>query len=413
MKNLAAVVTILLVSVAIACGTDNSCTPSPTATTVSPEEIRRMVQVALDKQENPATPLPQDQVDKAPTPDPAGTGSHSQNPGYQTEAALAEARTRCLHWATDNLNPIQYQNLEQADPQNLTDLERGLWRQTLRGGPWRYYPDEPEVAQVENGGSIHCRIYWAEPVSQHNGAKRNKAFRYRCDQWVEEALRKDYYSIAQQMNQRIRNSKEPVPIPNQYARLRQWLAMGSAQLLNTTEPPYATLKAISQHQYAHDDSLSNITPEADREWRQIYQGEYRPEFARALRLFGMSAGGNSESISCRLYYPQLFYGYWMPIEESDPDYKRLMVSADMRARLPTPSEHGTLHIGSINETPVYLPDTVTRPRVLLGYPIGKNDNGEYLVCQQGSGTEAAGYQYVPHPGGHYCDPISQPTGVAQ
>lgn len=174
MKNLAAVVTILLVSVAIACGNDNASTPSPTATTPSPEEIRRMVQAALDRQENPATPLTQDQVAKAPTPNPAGTASHSQNPGYQTEETLAQARTRCLHWAADNINPTQYQNLKDADPQNLDDLKRGLWRQTLNGGPWRYYPNEPEVARVENEGSIHCRIYWAEPVSQHNGANETK-----------------------------------------------------------------------------------------------------------------------------------------------------------------------------------------------------------------------------------------------
>lgn len=215
------------------------------------------------------------------------------------------------------------------------------------------------------------------------------------------------------MNQRIRNSKEPVPIPNQYARLRQWLAMSGTELLNTPEPPYAVLKAISRHEYAHDDSPSSITPESDREWQQMYQGEYRPEFTRALRLFGMSTGGDSESISCRLYYPQLFYGYWIPIEEDDPDYRHHMVSADMRARLPAPGEDGTLHIGNINDTPIYLPDTVTHSHVLPGYPIGKNDNGEYLVCQQGYGTEDAGYQYVPHPSGHYCDPIAQPTGVAQ
>lgn len=409
MKNLAAVVTVLLVSVAIACGTDNSSTPSPTATTLSSEEIRRMVQVALDKQENPATPLPRDQVAKAPTPDPAGTASHSPDPGY-----LAEARTRCLHWAADNLNPTQYQNLKDADPQNLTDLERALWRQPLRGGPWRYYPNEPEVARLERDGNIHCRIYWGEPVSQHNATKRNKGFRYQCEQWIEKSVREDYNSITQQMNQRIRNSKETIQIPNQFARLRQWLAMGSAQLLNTTEPPYAALRAVSRHEYAHDDSTSEITPEADREWRQLYQGEYRPEFARALRLFGMSTGGNSESISCRLYYPQLFYGYWIPIDDTDPDYQRLMVPADLRTSLPTPGEHGTLHVGKINETPVYLPDAVTHDRILPGYPIGKgSDDGQYHTCGEGSNTKSAGYQYVPHPGGHYCEPISQPTGAAQ
>ena len=365
---MAAVVTILLVSVAIACGTDNPSTPNPTATKPSPEEIRRI------------------------------------------EAALAEARTRCLHWAADNINPIQYQNLKDADPQNLDDLERGLWRQTLDGGPWRYYPDEPEVARVENGGSIHCRIYWAEPVSQHNGAKRNEAFRYQCDQWVESGVRQDYNDITRQMNQHIRHSEEPVPIPNQYARIRQWLAMSGTELLDATDPPYAALKTVSRHEYAHRTSPSDITPEADREWRKLCKGKYRPELARILYSLGMSAGAIiDESRGCRLYYPQLFYGYWIPIDESDPDYQRFIVPADMRTRLPTPGEHETPSIGSIDETPIYLPDTANQPRILENYPIGKGSDGKYRICQGASDTEAAGYQYIPHPGNRYCEPISQPT----
>lgn len=205
MKKLAAVITILLVGIITACGPEDAADFAPKATSPSPEEIRRMVQVALDKQaaqgkqETPATQPPagnttelpyRHQATKATGPSSAGTTD------YQTGEALAEARTRCLHWATDNLNAIQYRNLEQADPQNLDDLDRALWRQTLSGGPWRYYPDEPEVARVEHGGNIHCRIYWAEPVSKRNAAKRNEAFRYQCEQWLEQAVRGDYNRIA-------------------------------------------------------------------------------------------------------------------------------------------------------------------------------------------------------------------------
>ena len=410
MKNLAAVITILLVGIITACGPEDAADFAPKATSPSPEEIRRMVQVALDKQagqgkqETPATRPPAGNTTEPPYRRQATGPSSAGTTGYQTEEALAEARTRCLHWATDNLNAIQYRKLEQADPQNLTDLERALWRQTLNGGPWRYYPNEPEVARVEHGGNIHCRIYWAEPVSKRNAAKRNEAFRYQCEQWLEQAVRGDYNRIEQQMNQRIGNSKEPAPIPNQYARLRQWLAMSGAELLNAPDPPYAALKAVSRHEYAHRSSPSDITPEADREWRKRYKDEYRPELARTLRLFGMSTGSNSESIRCRLYYPQLFYGHWIPIEESDEDYRNLMVPADMEAQLPPPGEHGVLHIGDIDETPVYLPDTVTRNHVLPGYPIGKGNDEEYRICREGSDTETAGYQYVPHPSGHYCEP---------
>ena len=362
MKNLAAVITILLVGIITACDSEDAADFTPKAT-------------------SPGTT------------------------GYQTEEALAEARTRCLHWADKHLNAIQYRKLEQADPQNLTDLERALWRQTLGGGPWRYYPDEPEVAQVEHGGNIHCRVYWAEPVSKRNAAKRNEAFRYRCKQWVEGGVSGGYSRIAQQMNQHIRNGEEPVPIPNQYARIQQWLAMSETELLNSTEPPYAALRAVSRHEYAHRTSPSDITPEADREWRKLYKDEYRPELARILYVLGISAGaiiGGTES--CRLYYPQLFYGHWIPIEEDDPDYQGHMVPADMRTRLPAPGEHEAPRIGSINETPIYLPDTVTHSRVFPGYPIGKGSDEEYRICREGSDTEAAGYQYVAHPDGHYCEP---------
>lgn len=414
MKKLAAVITVLLVGIITACGPEDATDFAPRATSPSPEEIRHMVQVALDKQasqgkqETPATPPPagntteppyRRQATKATGPASAGTT------GYQTGEALAEARTRCLHWADKHLNAIQYRKLEQADPQNLTDLDRALWRQTLRGGPWRYYPDEPEVARVEHGGNIHCRVYWAEPVSKRNATKRNEAFRYQCEQWVEGGVRGGYSRIAQQMNQHIRNGEEPVPIPNQYARIQQWLAMSGTELLKSTEPPYAALKAVSRHEYAHRTSPSDITPEADREWRQLYKDEYRPELARILYVLGISAGAISGGTeSCRLYYPQLFYGHWIPIEESDLDYRRHMVPADMRTSQPAPGEHETPRIGSTNDTPIYLPDTVTDSRVLPGYPIGKGSDEEYRICREGSDTEAAGYQYVAHPDGHYCEP---------
>ena len=100
---------------------------------------------------------------------------------------------------------------------------------------------------------------------------------------------------------------------------------------------------------------------------------------------------SSGPVECLLYYPQVFYGYWVPFDpDAVPDY-----GEEREWDLPE-YEPST--------TPIFLPETVDAPRVRAGYPLGRMGE-EYHRCSGESEAEEAGYYFVDHPTGTYCERI--------
>ena len=92
-----------------------------------------------------------------------------------------------------------------------------------------------------------------------------------------------------------------------------------------------------------------------------------------------------------LYYPQVFYGYWVSVDpDAEPDY------GDEREWDLPKYEPST--------TPIFLPKTVDARRVRAGYPLGKTGD-QYYRCSGESEAEEAGYYFVDHPTGAYCEKI--------
>ena len=54
--------------------------------------------------------------------------------------------------------------------------------------------------------------------------------------------------------------------------------------------------------------------------------------------------------------------------------------------------------------PIFLPETVDTRRVRAGYPLGKTGE-RYHRCSGQSEAEEAGYYFVDHPTGAYCERI--------
>ena len=121
-----------------------------------------------------------------------------------------------------------------------------------------------------------------------------------------------------------------------------------------------------------------------------------PEWLGILRAAGMNSSSSPDLswpavTMCHRYYPQVFYGYWIPM---DPE-KNPGSDQKQEANLPRYEEL---------TTPLYLPKDVTAERVKAGYPLGQSD-GQYYTCLASSNTEKAGYYYVDHPAGEYCEKI--------
>ena len=170
-------------------------------------------------------------------------------------------------------------------------------------------------------------------------------------------------------------------------RILQWLDLSGDELLNAEEPPYRTLQDQSQHPYAH---WQDWIPTEDRlvDYLRDNEGSLDLEWLGIVRLAGLSEG-STDLMACHYYYPQLFYGYWVPF---DPDQ---MPDTRQFEELELPRYEGAT-------TPIYLPRTVSANKIRAGYPLGKTAD-RYHLCHNSSDTEAAGYYYVDHPAGNYCE----------
>ena len=126
------------------------------------------------------------------------------------------------------------------------------------------------------------------------------------------------------------------------------------------------------------------------DYRRGWDSRADLEWLGIISAAGMS-DNSSGPVECHRYYPQVFYGYWVPFDPDDvpgygDDRETDLVKYDPSAM------------------PVFLPQSVGAPRVRAGYPLGKMGE-RYHLCSGESEAEAAGYYYVDHPTGAYCERI--------
>ena len=307
-----------------------------------------------------------------------------------------EDRRRCLFWALNHLQPVVYQELKNTDPRNMDDLDRILWRSALHGNyHLGYYHrldrplDEPAPLQHRQPG-IDCRSYWAEPINQRNAELRNDDFERGCRQTLREHAIEGYQHLAYVANEDPSNqSGIAYRMPNQYARLLQWLDIPGQDLLQSENPTYRILEVQSANPYAHRTDWFTSRDQVRQFGRDTGQ-VVDMEWVGIVSAAGLSGdSGNSGMQYCHAYYPQLFYGYWIPFDSpiiaDDPDW-----------------DEPIYYDPAV--TPIYLPVQVAADRVAVGFPLGATLN-YYALCRDSYEVEEAGYYYVEHPKGHYCERI--------
>ena len=183
----------------------------------------------------------------------------------------------------------------------MDDLERNVWRPRLNG-PMHLptyddqYP-ESRPAKWENAADT-CWMYWSEPLNEANADKRNYHYEAECIREV--ANRAD-----------SRWDVVPHEIPNQHVRVLRWLHMPGQELLSMDEPPYELLRRVSDKEYAYNsnspskEQVSRLAEQLGKEFNTDWWG-----------LVGATLGHRNSPIrACHVYYPQLYYGYWVPFTE--------------------------------------------------------------------------------------------------
>lgn len=307
-----------------------------------------------------------------------------------------EHRRRCRFWALNNLQPAVYEEFSKLNPDRMDDLDRILWRTILNPeGYLGYYDDDftssDDVILPLNPG-IYCRDYWAEPLNRSNAHLRNHGLERSCRLELEERITQQYRHMAEAVNYREDKDSELVfQSPNQYVRILHWLDMSGDALAGSDNPPYRILQEQSKHLYAYSDSNYSIPSESEIEsYERETDERLNLEWLGILAAAGMT-NNSSDVRVCHYYYPQVFYGYWVPL---DPDQMR---DSNQEQEIDLPQYEAST-------TPLYLPKRVTAERVRAGYPLGETAE-YYHLCRDSSETEDVGYYYVDHPAGDYCEKI--------
>ena len=306
-----------------------------------------------------------------------------------------EHRRRCRFWALNNLEPVVYAEFSKLDPASMDDLDRILWRTKLNPDGYLGYYDDDSVGGVDvppllpSNPGIYCREYWAEPLNRDNAELRNHGFETECRGRLEERIINRYQRLSETLNYQEDNDLA-YQTPNQYVRILQWLDMSGGELLNSGSPPYLILQQQSQHLYAY---FGDLVPDEDSlaEYHLETDDRMNLEWLGILAAAGIT--DNSSRISaCLYYYPQLFYGYWIPF---DPDR---MTDSNRELGIELPKYDG-------ETMPLYLPKSVSAERIREGYPLGRTADGYRLCGDYYRDTELVGYYYVEHPAGNYCEKI--------
>ena len=311
---------------------------SPPAATpmlpATPEQPRE----AEDSDTRPSTPRP------APTPAPANTPLSVMTPlavlpSYTPEpTATAAPRptaapidspiakekrqeyiARCKHWALRNLQPIEYSRFEELDPYNMTDLERVLWGSVIVGQDQvsvtgAYYSDNDEYGDLRfQGNHVEwCQDYWSEPLSAENASKRNHpAWHTACMASLPGDARELEERVEYAFEQYESEGMSAV-IVNQYARILNWVDIDGETLLKVEPKPREIVQMVWER---GDDGPSRY-----RERNRIGDWPLTSTRAEDIEWWYIEGAWSADFWGyCKNYYPQLFFGRWVPLDDFEVD----------------------------------------------------------------------------------------------
>lgn len=171
------------------------------------------------------------------------------------DSEVSASQESCVFAALDvGLSGVLVEKIEETDPRTLTDKQRREWFDLLQS----------------NGAGIvldACKDFWSEPATAENADKRNEDYYSRCFYDPYENMEKEYLSGTEVLE-------------------RKTWQVATADLLELMERPY-----------------TDLTPTD----RMLLRGYFSHSDEPIYRSIGYGVDEN-----CAYYYPQLFYGRWIP-----------------------------------------------------------------------------------------------------
>ena len=272
---------------------------------------------------------------------------NSEEPQWTTRELTAGKKTPsedqrwCQAWALDNLKPHVYAEFIKLDPQTMDDIDRTVWQTRINGNsprwPATYDHDYRENASTDwSTIAGNCWMYWSEPLSTANADRRNYRYEAECYQQLMQRIDAQWDHLVLSAVQYENDGA--YEIPNQYVKVLTWLDIPGSELLKMDEPPYELLKRLSDKSWAYNSNTPSLEiAELSDEHGRDFDTEW-------WNLVGSTLGHRNSPIEeCPLYYPQLFYGYWVPLAEHSTEPPDQL------------SDEEAAKVKQVQEGPLYLP----------------------------------------------------------
>ena len=239
----------------------------------------------------------QQRIDPAPDvptvkPTANGPAAQPQTGTTQTADELFDEQMRwCKAWALDNLEPLAYVEFLELDPLDMDDIDRSTWRARLTASPCR-------------------ELYGSEPLNASNADRRNEQFKLDCLSHLSDLVDFQWSTLGRaayghQLNPTAHE------IPNQYVRIMRWMHLSGEELLDMEEPPRELLERLRKYDYSSGINRTNTPTAGDIEAARAEHGD---DFS--IDWWGLHTAATDNNAStiggCRQYFPQLFYGRWIP-----------------------------------------------------------------------------------------------------
>ena len=263
-------------------------------TTPSPTRIEQATPAIDATSHISDVPSPTLHLDPDRQPGRPSLSSTPTEPTPLTEAdqKLIEDKRWCQAWALDNLSPLVYLEFAKLDPTNMDDFQRTVWRERL-----------------SSSSGKTCMVYGAERLSKANAHKRNHQYEGDCLSGLVQAADRQWPILA---DAAVRyDDTAAYDIPNQYVRVLRWMHLTGDQILDMADPPSELLKRLSDKEYlglgyAYIPSTNEIT---------TWKAQHGDDFSADWWNLRDAAFVQYSKRVCPKYYPQLFYGYWIPFAE--------------------------------------------------------------------------------------------------
>lgn len=264
-------------------------------TTPSPTRIEQATPAIDATSHISDVPSPTLHLDPDRQPGRPSLSSTPTEPTPLTEAdqKLIEDKRWCQAWALDNLSPLVYLEFGKLDPTNMDDFQRTVWRERL-----------------SSSSGKTCMVYGAERLSKANAHKRNHQYEGDCLSGLVQAAARQWPILAEAAAREDEDDTTAYDTPNQYVRVLRWMHLTVDEMLEMVDPPYELLKRVQGKEY----SLNTYIPTtSDITNMKAKYGENV-----SADLWGLHRAAHDQGTPgkpCPKYYPQLFYGYWIPFAE--------------------------------------------------------------------------------------------------